>query len=163
MAKQVKAQSAEEYKQERFGSGQIARTTDYLKKDPASYYHEMLKNSKYYRDSMWSEAAIRGELPNLIQYITDSEKNGNQNFDRYLQYENMSDYETYMSNLATASADNTTKKTRKDEETGVVYGDYTDKEWLEKVLENTYQKYEFELEKQRKENQRTKEKERKGK
>lgn len=156
------------------GSGALAPSYSYLMADPASYYYEKFKRegNQYLDDEMWTEAAKRGETASLINLLTkrdeldakQSEVSSDINIPEeqkqeqisatdtgidYLQkwkdYDYVKDYDGYMLALSIPTLDNTTKKERKDNETGYVFGNYTDREWAEAILNDTFARYDAEL------------------
>lgn len=137
------------------GSGQLGKSTDFLKNDPASYYYQKFKDqgNKYLRDDMWSEAAKRGETAVLIDNLQRSAKFDSIGvFDKWESYEGQHDYDGYMLSLAIPNLDNTEKKERKDEESGHVFGQYTDQEWALEILNRTFQGYDAKIIEENKEN-----------
>ena len=128
------------------GDGRLGKTTDYLKNDPGSWYYQKFKDqgNTYIRDDMWSEAAKRGETAQLIAALQNASKyesiDAFNKWDSYVQH----DYDGYMLSLAIPDLDNTTKKERKDESTGYVFGEYTDQEWAREILNRTFEGYDAE-------------------
>ena len=128
------------------GDGRLGKTTDYLKNDPGSWYYQKFKDqgNTYIRDDMWSEAAKRGETAQLIAALQNASKyesiDAFNKWDSYVQH----DYDGYMLSLAIPDLDNTTKKERKDESTGYVFGEYTDQEWALEILNRTFEGYDAE-------------------
>ena len=123
--------TSQKIEREMRGDGRLGKTTDYLKNDPGSWYYQKFKDqgNTYIRDDMWSEAAKRGETAQLIAALQNASKyesiDAFNKWDSYVQH----DYDGYMLSLAIPDLDNTTKKERKDEDTGYVFGEYTDQEW----------------------------------
>lgn len=162
------------------GSGTLGKTTDYLKSDPASYYYQKFisQGSKYIRDDMWTEAARRGETAALIDLIsrrealdkeiTKVEKPSIEKeetivqpaltdtidyYNKWKEYENYADYDSYMLALSIPTLDNSTKKDRVDEETGYKFGSYTDREWAIEILNSTFLRYDAQIVEEAKANQ----------
>lgn len=128
------------------GDGSLGRTTDYLKNDASSWYYQRFKDqgNTYLRDDMWSEAAKRGETAQLISALQNASKyesiDAFSKWDSYAQH----DYDGYMLSLAIPDLDNTTKKERKDAQTGYSFGEYTDQEWALEILNRTFEGYDAE-------------------
>lgn len=137
------------------GTGQLNKTTDYLKNDPASYYYQKFKDAGnlYLRDDMWSEAAKRGETGQLISALQGASKyESNDAFSKWESYAGYNDYDSYMLALVVPQLDNTTKKVRVDENTGYEFGAYTDQEWAKQILNHTFQGYDAQIIEEQKEN-----------
>ena len=145
----------------------IARSTDYLKNiDPTSYYYYKLKQSgnKYLDDSMYREAASRGEADYLISLLQEREKaapvtdlgehaesldaiSSKQEDDVMAKWKEYGgrDYDSYIMALAIPTMDDTVKKPRIDKASGYDFGEYTDKEWALEVLNSNYQRLDAEV------------------
>jgi hypothetical protein len=123
------------------GTGQLVSRR---KLETKSFYDKMYNKFKlenlYLDDDMWSQAATRGELDQLIFGLNTS-KDGNKYLDMLSDFGDKVDYDTYMLALAIPNLDNTTKKTRLNEDGTYSFGDMTDLEWAEKVLESTKNRY----------------------
>ena len=138
--------TSQKIEREMRGDGRLGKTTDYLKNDPGSWYYQKFKDqgNTYIRDDMWSEAAKRGETAQLIAALQNASKyesiDAFNKWDSYVQH----DYDGYMLSLAIPDLDNTTKKERKDESTGYVFGEYTDQEWALEILNRTFEGYDAE-------------------
>ena len=143
------------------GTGKLGSSLEYLKtSDPISYYYEKFKSSgnKYLRDDMWTESAKKGESAILadillkLETLQDAEDFDSTYLDKYQQYENkgLGDYDSYMLALSIPTLDNETKTERIDPETGYSFGKYTDREWTQKVLDSTFQRYDAEIVEQKK-------------
>ena len=104
------------------------------------YYNLKKSNNPYLDDDMWAKAATRGELDQLI-YGLNTSKDSNKYLDMLSEFGDKVDYDTYMLALTIPNLDNTTKKTRLDQTGTYNYGDMTDLEWAEKILESTKNKY----------------------
>lgn len=137
------------------GTGRLGKTTDYLKNDPTSWYYQRFKDqgNTYMRDDMWSEAAKRGETAQLIQSLQNASKYESIDaFSKWDSYTGYNDYDGYMLALAVPDLDNTTKKERKDSQTGYKYGDYTDQEWALEILNRTFEGYDAQILEENKKN-----------
>lgn len=143
------------------GTGKLGSSLEYLKtSDPISYYYEKFKSSgnKYLRDDMWTESARRGESAILadilskLETLQDAEDFDSAYLDKYQQYENkgLGDYDTYMLALSIPTLNNENKTERTDPETGYSFGEYTDREWAQSVLNSTFQRYDAEMVEQKK-------------
>ena len=100
--------------------GRLNAVDSYLEyNDPAAYYYQKFKNNnnKHLRDDYWAEAATRGELDYLIQYLQDTEKEDYKNdmYDILDGYEGRMEYDDYMLALSYDGLDDKEKKMRKDE------------------------------------------------
>ena len=135
------------------GTGQLASRRDLETKNVYDkvYNKLALENNKYLDDDFWTTAATKGELDLLVSMLSNT-KESNKYLDDLQKYGNQVDYDTYMLALALPGLDNTESKTRLDETGTYSYGDYTDLEWAEKVLESTKNRYEAEITEQYKEN-----------
>ena len=71
------------------GSGELESTTDYMNVDPITYYYNKFKteNNRYFDETMWSEAARRGESEALISNILRNESQENEMFQKLKEYE----------------------------------------------------------------------------
>ena len=138
------------------GSGKIGTSFDYLQNtDPVSYYYEKLKaeNSPYLRADMWAEAAKRGESATLLSMLMNQNKatinvdgqaeqsqvSQNKYYDKWLEWEGYSDYDSYMLALTIPTLDDTKKierTTTLEDGTEYSFGKYTDREWGEKIFED---------------------------
>ena len=121
------------------GSGALMSEDEYLKQiDPVSYYYNKLKDEADFDQNMWTESARRGESALLINTLNKRheaqnsfDEKGNKieqpeyddsMFQKYKEYKNLGDYDTYMLALEHPFLDNTEKKDRVDETTGYFFG-----------------------------------------
>lgn len=102
------------------------------------------EDNKYLNDQKWAEAAVRGDLDQLVYNLQQSQNN-NEYLDNLSKYEGRIDYDTYMLALAIPQLNDTEKKSRVSSDGTTVFGDYTDKEWAELVLNSTENKWKAEL------------------
>ena len=143
----------------------ITSQFDYLRGDPASYYYNKFKRSenKYLDDEMWAEAAKRGESELLAYYLKENEKADNENLvnnipnqqrlnisEKIDKYRNVLDYDNYIAALANATLDDTDASRQERTIVGSDGNDYsfgqmTDREWNEKILEATFERYDAQL------------------
>ena len=100
---------------------------------------------------MWTTAATRGELDNLI-YLLNENKTENEGLEALKSWGMGVDYDTYMLALSIPTLDNEKKKTRLNEAGDYSFGDLTDQEWAKKVLEATNNNYQAEYIEKNKEN-----------
>lgn len=148
----------------------------------AYYYDKFKQdNNAYLNDQMWVEAAKRGETANLVSLLShraaldkqkaqeefnvknietpvskiDTQEEGK---DWYKElndkYKNYMDYDTYMMALNMPFYDNTdeTRQDRINKATGYNYGNYTDREWAEEIMNATIGRYEAQIVEDRKAN-----------
>ena len=136
------------------GSGQLGLTTDYMLADPVTYYHDKFskEGGKYFNESMWSEAARRGESEALISSLLKNAGKANEAFDELNEYGGRMDYDTYMLALEAPFLDDT-KEVERIADNGVSFGKYTDKQWAANVLKSTTERYDAEIIQEQKENQ----------
>ena len=133
----------------------ITSQFNFLKADPTSYFYQKYKSagSRYVNDEMWTEAARRGQSDILAYYIDQNEK-----YDAELQnsqktderrnklltdldeYEADMDYDNYMAVLANVTLDDTVKKDRTTEDGTYSFGQFTDKEWNEQIIDSQYRR-----------------------
>ena len=128
------------------GTGQLKSRRELKAKNiyDKFYYNLKTSNNPYLDDDMWVTAATRGELDQLI-YGLNTSKDSNKYLDMLSEFGDKVDYDTYMLALAIPNLDNTTKKTRLNEDGTYNFGDMTDLEWAEKILESTKNKYTAEI------------------
>lgn len=131
------------------GNGEFGNSFDYLRNDPVSYYYAKSKNagSRFLIDEMWTEAARRGETMSLISYLENANNASADmsTFDKWNSYTGYNDYDGYMLAMAIPTLDDTEKKERKDEESGYVWGEYTDKEWATQILNSMFEGYDAQI------------------
>ena len=139
---------------------QKARGTGQLKSrrelNTKNFYDKMYNkfktnNQLYLDDKMWTTAATRGELDNLI-YLLNENKTENEGLEALKSWGMGVDYDTYMLALSIPTLDNEKKKTRLNEAGDYSFGDLTDQEWAKKVLEATNNNYQAEYIEKNKEN-----------
>lgn len=138
------------------GTGEFGNSYDYLQSDPVSYFYAKNKSSgnRFLIDEMWTEAARRGETMSLISYLenaNDATKDMSM-FDKWSTYTGYNDYDGYMLAMAIPTLDDTEKKERKDEESGYVWGQYTDKEWATEILNSMFEGYDAQILEEKKAN-----------
>lgn len=163
----VRPQSGEDKSDLLRGDGKIIPEYDYLKyADPMAYqWHKLKDEGNIYADAIdekiWAEAARRGEKEALVDLIMQNTKNdenikskatvtGEEDWSqsarsaahRVSSFGEFADYDAYMLALQLPFMDNKpeNRKPRVDEETNYYWGDYTDREWAEMILENDYQR-----------------------
>lgn len=136
------------------GSGELESTTDYMNVDPITYYYNKFKteNNRYFDETMWSEAARRGESEALISNILRNESQENEMFQKLKEYEGRVDYDTYVVALEYPFLKDT-EPTDRIADNGYNFGKYTNKQWAQLVLENTVERYDAEIVQEQKENQ----------
>lgn len=127
------------------GGGQMTSYYDYLKNDPASYFYQQLKDSPFLKNQYWTEAANRGELDHLIYLLqsTKSDTFDSTAFDKLKGYEGFMDYDNYMLALELPHLDNETKKPKVIN--GYDFGEFTDREWAEKVFDEAIGRWDAEI------------------
>jgi len=120
---------------------EIGTSYDYLKNtDPNAYFYRKFKdeNNEYLNDNMWNTATQSGQLDSLI-YLLNSGNIDKEYFDKYKQYENMADYDTYMATLKLNTYDDTEKKLR---ENNV---EMTDREYMKAILDEQYRQFDYKI------------------
>lgn len=133
------------------GTGQLGSTLDYLKhNDPATYKYLEFKRqgNKYVNDAMWTEAAIRGELPYVIDLL-EQQPDSNPEFDKWKEYGSFGGYDGYVVSLAQNLADDTSKTEKErfvtlQDGTEMSIGSYTDKKYYNMILTENFAKYDAE-------------------
>lgn len=148
MAKIITSKNFEDEKAMR-GDGRFKSIDRYLKNDPVVLEYDKLKQSgnKYLRDDMWTEAARRGEISDLVALLNKNADSGFNN--KYIS--KMEDkgydvnYEGYKLALMTPYLDDQDTIEWKDEETGHVFGNFTQKGWAERNLDYYMQGYDAKM------------------
>lgn len=139
---------------------QKARGTGQLKSrrelNTKNFYDKMYNkfktnNQLYLDDKMWTTAATRGELDNLI-YLLNENKTENEGLEAIKSWGMGVDYDTYMLALSIPTLNNEEKKTRLNDKGDYSFGDLTDQEWAKMVLEATNNKYQADYIEANKEN-----------
>ena len=135
------------------GTGQLKSRRELNTKNFYDKVYNKFKtnNQLYLDDKMWTTAATRGELDNLI-YLLNENKTENEGLEALKSWGMGVDYDTYMLALSIPTLDNEEKKTRLNEAGDYSFGDLTDQEWAKKVLEATNNKYQAEYIEKNKEN-----------
>ena len=135
------------------GTGQLKSRKELNTKNFYDKVYNKFKtnNQLYLDDKMWTTAATRGELDNLI-YLLNENKTENEGLEALKSWGMGVDYDTYMLALSIPTLDNEKKKTRLNEAGDYSFGDLTDQEWAKKVLEATNNKYQAEYVEKNKEN-----------
>ena len=135
------------------GTGQLKSRRELNTKNFYEKVYNKFKtnNQLYLDDKMWTTAATRGELNNLI-YLLNENKTENEGLEALKSWGMGVDYDTYMLALSIPTLDNEKKKTRLNEAGDYSFGDLTDQEWAKKVLEATNNKYQAEYVEKNKEN-----------
>lgn len=135
------------------GTGQLKSRRELNTKNFYDKVYNKFKtnNQLYLDDKMWTTAATRGELDNLI-YLLNENKTENEGLEALKSWGMGVDYDTYMLALSIPTLDNEEKKTRLNEAGDYSFGDLTDQEWAKKVLEATNNKYQAEYVEKNKEN-----------
>lgn len=147
------------------GTGALEKSYDYLKtSDPTAYYYNKLKHEKneFLRDDMWNEAIRRGETQILANLLSERQKisKGKEYSEAYKDlsaeglynlgidalskwesYGNTADYDGYMLALSIPTLDDSVKKPRTTDDGTYTFGDFTDREWANYVLENQFTYY----------------------
>lgn len=130
------------------GSGQLNSINAYLKNDPVSYFYQKFKETgnEFLRDDFWSEAARRGESENLVSFLNNVDENFDKStYDKLAAYGDRMDYDAYMLALQIPSLDNETKVKRVDQATGVEFGEFTDREWADKIVTSMTTRWDAEI------------------
>lgn len=135
------------------GTGQLKSRRELNTKNFYDKMYSKFKNNNqlYLDDNMWTTAATRGELDNLI-YLLNENKTENEGLEALKSWGMGVDYDTYMLALSIPTLNNEEKKTRLNEAGDYSFGDLTDQEWAKKVLEATNNKYQAEYIEANKEN-----------
>ena len=136
------------------GTGTLGNSTDYLKADPATYYYQKFKGSdnKFLNDTMWTEAAKRGETGALVDTLSklnamdaSGQSYDMSMFNRLQDYPDRYDYDAYMLALSIPTLDDTNATERKDELTGYSFGTYTDRGWATEILNSMFDRYDAQI------------------
>ena len=135
------------------GTGQLKSRRELNTKNFYEKVYNKFKtnNQLYLDDKMWTTAANRGELDNLI-YLLNENKTENEGLEALKSWGMGVDYDTYMLALSIPTLDNEKKKTRLNEAGDYSFGDLTDQEWAKMILEATNNKYQAEYVEKNKEN-----------
>lgn len=135
------------------GTGQLKSRRELNTKNFYDKMYSKFKNNNqlYLDDNMWTTAATRGELDNLI-YLLNENKTENEGLEALKSWGMGVDYDTYMLALSIPTLNNEEKKTRLNETGDYSFGDLTDQEWAKMVLEATNNKYQAEYVEANKEN-----------
>ncbi len=114
------------------GTGEVKRSSDYLKLDSTSYYYNKFKatNNEFLDDAMWSQAALNGESESLAYYLDNIDSTASSKYSDLLN----TSYDNYMMIVSLGSQDDTTSVERYDSD-GNSIGNYTDKAFYEAILD----------------------------